>query len=134
MNPELTLYYDGNCPLCVRHVGFLRRVDRAGRLAFVDITSPGFDPAVLGTDMAAVNSELHSQRADGTVLTGVATICATFAAVHLGWMTLPLRTPLLRMLALPGYRCFARNRHRLSRLLGLRLPECDNGACRRALW
>jgi predicted DCC family thiol-disulfide oxidoreductase YuxK len=41
--PDLTLLFDGGCPLCVREVRFLQRRDRQGRLAFVDIDATDYD-------------------------------------------------------------------------------------------
>jgi hypothetical protein len=71
--PHLTLYYDGLCPFCVRSMGQLKNWDTAARLAFVDIAAPGFDPAPLGADMAALNREVHALTRDGKVLAGIDT-------------------------------------------------------------
>ena len=35
---RLTVFYDGACPLCRGQVAFWRRLDRAGRVAWVDIS------------------------------------------------------------------------------------------------
>ena len=43
--PDLTLLFDGGCPLCVREVRFLQRRDRQARLAFVDIDASDYDAA-----------------------------------------------------------------------------------------
>ena len=61
--PQLTLFYDGNCPFCDVEMRRLRGWNRAGRLHFVDIAEAGFDPATLGVSMQALNLELHSQTA-----------------------------------------------------------------------
>ena len=37
---ELTLLFDGGCPLCQREVSFLRSRDRLSKILFVDINSP----------------------------------------------------------------------------------------------
>lgn len=134
MSAQLTLYFDGHCPICIKHADFLRSADRHQKLAFVDIAAADFDPASIDADMDALNRALHGLRADGTMLTGVDAICAAFALVGRGWMTLPLRLPVLRSLAVPGYRSLARNRQRVSRLLGLRPAACPDGFCRSTLW
>ena len=46
--PELTLLFDGGCPLCVREVRFLQRRDRQARLGFVDIDASEYDAAAYG--------------------------------------------------------------------------------------
>ena len=135
MSAELTLYFDGRFPACIGYALFLHRADRHRRLAFVDITAERFDPAPLHTDLAALNRTLHARRANGDMLTGVPAICAAFALAGKGWMTLPLRLPVLRALAVPSYLVVARHRHRLSRLLGLRAPPgCTDGLCRSTPW
>ena len=40
------MLYDGDCPLCMREVNMLRRRDDGvGKVEFVDIASPDYDPA-----------------------------------------------------------------------------------------
>jgi predicted DCC family thiol-disulfide oxidoreductase YuxK len=39
------VFYDGDCPLCVREIRMLRRKDRAAKIVFTDIAAPTFDPA-----------------------------------------------------------------------------------------
>jgi predicted DCC family thiol-disulfide oxidoreductase YuxK len=39
------VFYDGDCPLCVREIAALRALDRHGRVRFTDIADPRFDPA-----------------------------------------------------------------------------------------
>ncbi|NIF55091.1 DUF393 domain-containing protein [Burkholderia sp. Ax-1724] len=128
---SLTLYIDGNCPLCVAEAKRLRAWDRHGRLAFVDIAQPDFDPVPLGTDLAALNRQIHAWTADGRCLIGIDTLVAAYAAVGKGWMVAPLRVPMLRPFFRAAYRAFARNRMRLSRwaIVGTR-TECTTQACR----
>ena len=37
---QLTVFYDGACPLCRREISFLRRMDKHERVAFEDISPP----------------------------------------------------------------------------------------------
>lgn len=129
MEPALTLYFDGNCPFCRAQMDKLGAWDRTGRLAFVDIAQPGFDPAPLGADMAALNREVYSRTRDGRVLVGIDTMLAAYPLVGRRWRVLPLRVPLLRQLCAALYRWFARNRYTFSRLLGYRTHTCSDGVC-----
>lgn len=124
--PELTLLHDGHCPFCQREVAFLARRDRAGRLAFVDIAAPGFDPAVYGTTLPELQAVLHGVLADGTLVRRVDVFRAAYRAVGLGWLVAPTTWPGLRWLVDRGYTLFARHRVRLGRLFG---RTCDDGAC-----
>jgi predicted DCC family thiol-disulfide oxidoreductase YuxK len=126
----LTLYYDGLCPFCVRSMRQLRTWDAAGKLAFVDIAAPGFDPSVLGVDMAALNREVHGRTREGEVLVGIDTMLAAYTLAGRGWLVWPLRVRLLRPALARAYRWFARHRYAISRRLGYRLPAaCDCDAC-----
>lgn len=128
---ELTLYFDSACPLCRTEMSRLRRWDRAGRLAFVDMSAPGFDPAPLGVTLAAMNAELHGLRADGAMLVGTDAILEAYTLAGHGWLAWPLRIRLLRPMLASAYRSLARNRYRVSRWIGLGAAHrgCDGGSC-----
>lgn len=131
-SPALTLYFDGRCAFCSTEMARMRKWDRAGRLAFADITQPGFDPVHLGATMDQLNLEMYSQTADGKVLVGTDSMMAAYPLVGRGWLVWPLRVPLLRRLLTALYRLFARNRYRMSKLLGYTLPvQCADGVCTR---
>ena len=44
-NPQLTVFFDGACPICSREIAHYRRRDSEGRLRLVDIAAPSFDAA-----------------------------------------------------------------------------------------
>ncbi|MDB5776856.1 MAG: hypothetical protein JWP38_2989 [Herbaspirillum sp.] len=127
---NLTLYFDGQCPFCLAEMTRLRSWNKVGRLAFVDIAEPGFDPTFLGVDMTALNRELHSSTAVGEVLVGIDSMLAAYTLVGKGWFVLPLRVSFLRPPLAYLYRKFARNRYRISALLGYKpVPICKDGVC-----
>lgn len=37
---RLTVFYDGACPLCIREIGLLRRLDKNQRIDFLDVSPP----------------------------------------------------------------------------------------------
>ena len=128
-NPALTLYYDGKCPFCATEMRRLAGWDRHCVLAFTDIAQPGFDPARLNASLAQLNLEMHGQRADGQVLVGIDSMLAAYTLVGKGPLVWPLRVPLLRDGLAWLYRLFARNRYRMSALLGYKAPPCEDGVC-----
>jgi len=131
MTTELTVYYDGNCPFCAAEMARLRSWNQTGRLGFVDIAAPGFDPAFLGVTMADLDRELHSRTADGTILVGIDSMLRAYTLVGRGWMVLPLRVRPLRPVLSWLYRNFARNRYRFSALMGYKpVRRCDGHVCR----
>ncbi len=68
---SLTLYFDGNCPLCAREITILRRHAAEARLLFVDIDSPEFDAKALGFTLEQMQATLHACFADGRWVKGL---------------------------------------------------------------
>lgn len=112
---DFRILYDGDCPLCVREVAMLRRLDRGrGRLDLEDIAAPAFDASRYGRTQLELMARIHGVLPDGGVIEGVEVFRRAYAAVGLGWLVAPTRWPLLRPLADAAYRWFARNRLRLT--------------------
>lgn len=67
------MLYDGDCPLCMKEVNFLRRKDAGrGRIDFVDIASDDYSPAQnAGLSFETVMGEIHAILPDGRVVTKV---------------------------------------------------------------
>jgi predicted DCC family thiol-disulfide oxidoreductase YuxK len=112
--PELTLLFDGGCPLCVREVRFLQERDRrrhgeAPRLAFVDIDAADYDPAAhQGISYREAMGRIHAINADGTVLRDVEVFRRAYELIGLGWLYAPSRWPLLAPLLNAVYGLWAR--------------------------
>ena len=143
----LTLLYDGACPVCSLEMDHLRARNVAGKLAFVDIATPGFDPTPWGATWAEMNASIHAVRADGSVITGVEVLRLAYLAVGLGWLLAPTGWAPLKPAFEAGYLVFARHRRTLSRLaaplivavrnrrarhMASRMQACADGACKRA--
>lgn len=111
----LTLLYDAACPVCALEMDHLRARNGAARLAFVDISQPGFDPTPYGASLAAMDAEIHGYWADGTPVRGLEALRLAYAAVGLGWVLRPTGLAPLRPLFDAGYRLFARYRRPISR-------------------
>jgi predicted DCC family thiol-disulfide oxidoreductase YuxK len=110
----VTVWHDGGCPLCRREIALMRRLDRRGRIAFVDATETQACPL----DRAELLARLHAREGDGPLLSGA----AAFAAM---WRAIPLLRPIGLLARVPvvlatmehGYRQFLRVRPRLQRWL-----------------
>lgn len=83
-SPALTIWYDGACPLCIREIALMQRLDRKGRIAFVDLTSSD-TPCPL--DRQLMLARFHATTAQGETLSGA----AAFAAM---WREIPVLRPL----------------------------------------
>ena len=93
---ELTLLYDGGCPLCLREVTFLRRRDHRGLLQFIDVDAEDYDPdAWGGISYRQAMARIHAIQVDGTVLRDVAVFREAYRLIGLGWLYAPTRWPLI---------------------------------------
>jgi predicted DCC family thiol-disulfide oxidoreductase YuxK len=80
---KLKVWYDGACPLCLREIALMRRLDRRGAITFVDVAE-GADPSC-PVDRGELLARFHAEE-DGVVLSGA----AAFAAM---WRAIPLLRP-----------------------------------------
>lgn len=127
--------YDGQCRICLFDVANLRRLNRHGRLIFVDITAPDFDASRYGQAPDDLMARIHGRRADGVMVEGPEVFRLALTAVGFGWLVAPTRWPGLRQATDAAYGWFARNRADLSRRYGgffaCLTPTCDNDICHR---
>ncbi|MET0270059.1 MAG: DUF393 domain-containing protein [Sphingomonas sp.] len=79
---RVTVWHDGGCPLCRREIALMRRLDRRGRITFIDVTGPAACPL----DRAALLARFHAME-DGRLLSGA----AAFAAM---WRAIPVLRPI----------------------------------------
>lgn len=117
---DLTILYDGGCPLCVREVRFLgdrdlRRHPGAPRLAFVDIDAADYDPAAHGgIGYRQAMGRIHAIGATGEVLQDVEVFRRAYALIGLGWLYAPTGWPLLAPLVNALYAIWASARLRIT--------------------
>jgi len=115
--PELTLYYDGQCPLCVAEVEFQSR-NAQGQLAFVDVTQTGFEAAGHNISCEAAMAQIHGRTADGQVLVGVPVFATAYRLAKLPVLAWLLSRRWLIPVLQPAYVLFAKHRQAISRRIG----------------
>lgn len=118
----LTLYFDGECPLCAREIKLLRRRAIEARLLLIDISSEDFDASALGFTFEQMQSSLHASFADGRWVTGLDATLWSWRAAGLGIWATPLTWRALRPVFELGYSLFCRLRPHLAWL-----PHPDGG-------
>ncbi len=96
-NWQIELLYDGECPLCLREVNFLRDKDQGrGLVHFVDIAQPDYRPQDHGgVSFEDAMARIHAVRSDGTVITNVAVFREVYEVLGIGWLYAPTRWPLI---------------------------------------
>jgi len=116
--PELTLYFDGQCPLCVAEVAFLQSRATSDRLAFVDVTQAGFLAAGHNISCEAAMAQIHGRTADGQVLVGVPVFAKAYQLANLPVLAWLLSRRWLMPLLQPAYVLFAKHRQAISQRIG----------------
>ena len=118
------VFFDGDCPLCLREIRMLQALDRKGVIRFTDIAAPEFDAEALGTDFATLMESIHGRLPDGTWIQGVEVFRRLYGAVGFGPLVALSRLPGISHLLDWAYSIFAANRLRLT-------GRCEpDGACR----
>jgi predicted DCC family thiol-disulfide oxidoreductase YuxK len=111
---SLIIWYDGACPLCIREIALMRRLDRDQQINFINAADP---VVACPIDRTLLLTRFHASE-NGIVLSGA----TAFAAM---WRAIPLLRPLglaaCNPIILAGleraYLLFLRIRPRLQRLL-----------------
>lgn len=98
---KIELLYDGECPLCMREVNFLRRKDGGrGIVNFVDIADPNYQPeAHGGVDFETAMGRIHGVLPDGTVIKNVAVFRRVYEELGMGWIYAITKLPVLGAIA-----------------------------------
>ncbi|MCZ8326358.1 MAG: DUF393 domain-containing protein [Sphingomonadaceae bacterium] len=110
----LTVWYDSACPLCRREIALLRRLDRAGRIKFIDAVDA---EAACPLDRAALLARFHAQE-NGRMLSGAAAFAAMWRAIPLLWpLGQAARLPLVERTLEWAYLRFLKIRPQLQGLL-----------------
>lgn len=115
---KLTLFYDGECPLCQAEILFLSERNHAGLLDFIDINSDRYDAATIGISCERALATMSAQYADGTLIEGVSVFPEAYRRADLPFLAWIFSIKLLYPLFFIGYRVFAKYRHSISKLLG----------------
>jgi len=83
MTPIVKVWFDSDCPLCVREVRLMRRLDKRGAIRFIEIQA-GHDCPLDATTLLA---RFHAQESEGPLVSGA----VAFAAM---WRAIPLLRPI----------------------------------------
>lgn len=119
---DLTVYYDGACPLCWAEISMYRTQDGAEDIAFIDITEATDLGENLDPEDAA--SRFHVRRPDGSLVSGAEGFVEVWLRMR-GWRWLAAMAQIPGMLWLMelAYRGFLPLRPFLARKLGRHLTK-----------
>ncbi|MEM7740912.1 MAG: DUF393 domain-containing protein [Pseudomonadota bacterium] len=114
---EITLFYDGACPLCRREIALMRRLDRRGQLSFENVAE--LDAPVSCTiDRNELLAQFHARLPNGQVVRGARAFCEAYGVIpYLGWVRTLGRIAPTRWLLDCLYRGFLRLRPIIQRMV-----------------
>lgn len=119
---QIEAFFDGDCPLCVREMSMLSRLDRRGLIRRTDIASASFDPGSYGKTQHDFMQRMHGRLPDGRWVEGVEVFRHMYRAVGFGPLVALSRQPGIRQLLDWAYERFAANRLRWT-------GRCHDEAC-----
>lgn len=98
---QIELLYDGECPLCVREVNFLKKRDAGrGLVSFVDIAEDDYNPESHGgIDYEMAMGRIHAVLADGTVIKNVEVFRRIYEILGMGWIYALTKLPIVGAIA-----------------------------------
>ncbi len=110
----LFAWYDGACPLCMREIALMRRLDKRSAITFIDVAEEGVSCPI---DRTLLLARFHVSE-NGTMLSGAAAFAAMWRAIPLlRPIGLAARNPIILAVLERAYLLFLRIRPRLQRLL-----------------
>lgn len=123
---DLTLFFDGQCPLCRREIHWLQQKHLPVRIAYVDISTEDFRQTRGEDQYEAMMRVLHLQDAQGNWYLGMD--ASRYLYRQLGYTTWVAfsELPLLRQICNLAYAAFARIRPYLASAKS----QCTQGSCR----
>ena len=124
MTGALLVLFDADCGICTHGARLLRRLDRGRRLDLVSLQAAA--ELADAPRLAELREALHVRDVSGRWTVGGAALVRIGRALpHLRPVAMAAGLPGVRRLVDPTYRLVARNRHRISRRLGLTACRVD---------
>jgi predicted DCC family thiol-disulfide oxidoreductase YuxK len=109
---SVTVWYDSACPLCVREIAVMRKLDWRNRIAFIDAVDPASSCPI---DRAEILARFHATE-NGQLLSGAAAFAAMWRAIPLLWpLGILARLPIMEHILERAYIRFLRIRPRLQK-------------------
>lgn len=98
---KIRLLYDGECPLCVREVNFLKTRDGGrGLIDFVDIAADDYNPQDNGgIDFETAMGRIHAIKDDGEIIQNLEVFRQVYEVLGMGWVYAITKLPILGTIA-----------------------------------
>jgi len=128
----LTIFYDGNCPLCATEMKQLKIQDKNSLINLVDIQQKDFATHYPKVKYQAAMKILHGDY-NGQLLLGLEVTHRAWTIVGKGFWVAPLNWPIFKTISHWVYLGLAKYRHQISALLvklfNISTTNCASGTC-----
>ncbi|GLS89182.1 redox protein [Psychromonas marina] len=128
----LTIFYDGNCPLCSLEMEKLKQHDQHNRIRLENLHQPNFEQRFPDINVAAALKVLHGKYQNKRLLALDVTHRAWTLVGRGAWVA-PLQFPVIKQIAHGGYLLLARYRRPISHFIhqrfGIGIKTCNKGTC-----
>lgn len=117
----LSVWYDGDCPVCRQEVALYRRIDRDDLIRWIDIVALVDNELPVGKSREDLLGKFHARAADGPWQIGVDAFAAIWRRLPvLKWFAFLFRLPIIRQVAQIAYLGFLKwQRHHRARRTGV---------------
>jgi predicted DCC family thiol-disulfide oxidoreductase YuxK len=115
---SLTIYYDGECPLCLAEIHFLKNRNALGLLEFIDVAAPQYDENAHQLTCKLALATMQGRLADGTQLEGIPVFAEAYKRANLPMLAWLFTRPFLKPILNASYYVFAKYRHAISKTIG----------------
>ena len=115
---SLTIYYDGECPLCLAEIHFLKNRNSLGLLEFVDVAAPQFDESAHQLTCKLALATMQGRLGDGTQLEGIPVFAEAYKRANLPMLAWLFSRSWLKPVLNASYFVFAKYRHTISKTIG----------------
>lgn len=114
--PQITMFHDGECPVCSYEVKLLKKLDTTNAICWVDITTDKQALAKAGISYQQAMDFIHVQDAQQNIQTGVKGFLVVWEKLPYYRKLVPIikHVPLLLPLLEAFYRFFAKYRLQLT--------------------
>jgi predicted DCC family thiol-disulfide oxidoreductase YuxK len=128
----LTIFYDGQCPMCEMEIKHLKIHDTNNLIHAVDIHQHNFKHLYPKIDFIEAMKILHGTY-EGELLLGLEVTYRAWTLVGKGSWVAPLNWPGIKTITHWIYLIIAKHRHKISPLLaillGIEVNHCKSGTC-----
>lgn len=128
----LTIFYDGQCPMCSTEMSHLKQYDKNNLITLVDLHQDDFASLYPDINFTDAMKILHGTY-QGELLLGLEVTHRAWTLVGKGMWVAPLNWPGIKTLSHWCYLGIAKYRLQistyLSKFLGIKVDNCPSGTC-----